>query len=79
MYTKGQNIYVDYLRDVASGVFVGSYSEYRKERTISLRDIKEEPITCKKFGCGKILTHTENLYSDYCFKHQREINQNKTI
>ena len=31
---------------------------------------------CKRFGCGKKLSHIENLYSDYCFKHQ--LNDKKT-
>lgn len=25
-------------------------------------------VVCKQFGCGKKLSHIENLYSDYCFK-----------
>lgn len=26
---------------------------------------------CKKFGCGKVLTHTEKLFSDYCQNHNK--------
>jgi len=30
--------------------------------------------TCKEFGCGKILTPTEYLFSEYCFVHARKNN-----
>ena len=30
---------------------------------------------CKAFGCGKQLSAIENLYSGYCFKHQRIENE----
>ena len=29
-----------------------------------------EPVTCKKFGCGKVLSPTHLLYSKYCNNHQ---------
>lgn len=34
---------------------------------------------CKHFGCGRKLTATENLYSEYCFKHARQKNQEKEL
>lgn len=28
--------------------------------------------TCTKFGCGRILTHEEQLYGDKCISHSGE-------
>jgi hypothetical protein len=30
--------------------------------------IETPPPVCKKFGCGKLLTPTEFLYGEYCFR-----------
>lgn len=30
---------------------------------------KQEPYICKHFGCGKRLSHQEQLFSDYCPDH----------
>jgi hypothetical protein len=38
---------------------------------------KPTDVKCKKFGCGKVLTHTEYLYSDYCFKHATQFKFHK--
>lgn len=33
------------------------------------------PVVCKMFGCGKHLSPTEYLCSEYCFKHAQEVKQ----
>lgn len=49
-----------------------------KSAAVKSQQAKTE-IKCKTFGCPIYLSHTELLYSEHCFKHQLEINQNKTI
>lgn len=36
---------------------------------------EKEPVLCKRFGCGRILTHHERLFGDYCPEHSK----NKSI
>lgn len=47
--------------------------EYKDEQ------FDNSPHVCKQFGCGKTLSNIESLYSEYCFKHQQQINQNKQL
>lgn len=54
---------------------------YHYKKGYSNRKIIKKPeslinVYCKKFGCGKVLNESEYLYSEYCFKHQLEINKN---
>ncbi len=42
------------------------------------RDFEKLRVYCKHFGCGKILTCYEYVYSDYCFKHSKQNNEKKT-
>lgn len=37
---------------------------------------KPEPNICKKFGCCISLTPLQTLFSEYCFKHQKNGNTN---
>jgi hypothetical protein len=30
-----------------------------------------EPTICKKFGCGRHLGPTEQLFSEFCFEHSK--------
>lgn len=39
---------------------------------VLLHKLPDNPI-CKKFGCGKHLTRSEYLASDYCTEHSHEI------
>lgn len=31
-----------------------------------------DKVICKKFGCGKELAEWEQLYGDYCYRHNRD-------
>lgn len=42
--------------------------EFNKHRLNS----KSEPVVCKKFGCGKLLTLEEQRYGDRCKQHWDE-------
>jgi len=46
---------------------------------IESKSFIDTPVICKEFGCGKTLSPTERLYSDYCFKHQRLLNQQTIV
>lgn len=46
----------------------------RYDKPVDKFNIPNAPI-CKHFGCSKILSPIEYLHSEYCFKHQQEINQ----
>lgn len=43
---------------------------------IGFKELWEHPfsreIMCKHFGCGKLLSLDEQLYSDYCFRHIKQ-------
>lgn len=57
------------------------FAKYNKEALLrGMPDvIPHQPPICNQFGCGKELTPTEYLYSEYCFKCQRSKNQNEII
>lgn len=53
-----------------------AYQDKLKEKAIVAQQNSElADKCCLFFGCGKKLTAMENLYSDYCFNHQREQNK----
>lgn len=43
-----------------------------KRKAVKEQQAKIENVFCKKFGCNKKLSHTENLYGEYCFSHSQK-------
>jgi flagellar biosynthesis chaperone FliJ len=42
-------------------------------KIFSIEDYEDEQYeVCNHFGCGRRLTHTESLYSKYCFIHNQQ-------
>jgi hypothetical protein len=64
---------------------MGRYEHRPKDKIyVSRKDandkeqLSDTEKVCKFFGCGKHLSAIQSMLSDYCFKHQQAINQQKT-
>lgn len=70
------SIYDNYKKYKRHFDYRGTYAEFKKLGFLPQLQ-KDESILCFTFGCGKHLSLTDKMYSDYCFKCQLKINQNK--